>query len=72
MNMVKSFVRLMARAAEVIAERVPEARGREYRLHAKLYEAIAMRDPEEARRRMGEHLEASKNLILQGFAETSG
>ena len=72
MNMVKSFVRLMARAAEVIAERVPEARGREYRLHAELYEAIAMRDPEEARRRMGEHLEASKNLILQGFAETSG
>jgi GntR family transcriptional repressor for pyruvate dehydrogenase complex len=72
MNMVKSFLRLMTRAAEVIAERVPEARRREYRMHVELYEAIAMRDPEEARRRMREHLEHSKSLVLQGFSETSG
>jgi GntR family transcriptional regulator, transcriptional repressor for pyruvate dehydrogenase complex len=70
MNMVKSFVRLMTRAAEVIAERVPAAKAREYRLHAELYEAIAARDPHEARRRMREHLEESKSLVLQGFAES--
>jgi GntR family transcriptional repressor for pyruvate dehydrogenase complex len=66
-NMVKSFVRLLQRGAEVIAERVPEHREREYRIHAELYEPILRRDPEEARRRMKMHLGESKGLIVQTF-----
>lgn len=68
-SMVKSFVRLLQRGAEIIVERVPEAKEREYRIHAALYEPILRRDPEEARRRMHQHLEEAKNLILQGFSE---
>src|SRR5215472_11000391 len=70
-NMVKSFVRLLLRGAEVIAERVPEHRQREYRIHAELYEPILRRDPEQARTRMREHLEDAKELIIQGFSEIS-
>lgn len=70
-NMVKSFVHLMQRGAEVIAEEVPEAREREYRLHAELYEAILQRDPEEAQRRMRIHLEQAKELVLRGFSKFS-
>lgn len=70
-NMVKSFVRLLQRGAEVIAEEVPEAREREYRMHAELYEAILRHDPEEARRRMRLHLDQAKELVLRGFSKFS-
>ena len=68
-NMVKSFVRLLQRGAQVILERVPAAKEREYQIHAELYEPILRRDAEEARRRMRRHLEDAKNLILQGFSD---
>ena len=55
----------------MIAERVPEHRQREYRIHAELYEPILRRDPEQARTRMREHLEDAKELIIQGFSEIS-
>ena len=71
-NMVKSFVRLLQRGAEVIMEQLPEAREREYRMHAELYEPILTRDPEEARRRMRVHLDEAKELILEGFSRLSG
>jgi GntR family transcriptional regulator, transcriptional repressor for pyruvate dehydrogenase complex len=68
-NMVKSFIRLLQRGADIIATRLPEAKELEYRAHAELYEPILRRDPDEARRRMLLHLEESKGLIVRGFAE---
>lgn len=68
-SMVRSFIRLLLRGGEVVAERVPEVKEREYSLHAELYEAILRRDPELARRRMQQHLEVSKQIILQGFSQ---
>jgi GntR family transcriptional regulator, transcriptional repressor for pyruvate dehydrogenase complex len=68
-NMVKSFAGLLMRGAEVIVRRVPEIKVRDYRMHLKLYKCVLRREPEEARRCMREHLEESKELILQGFSE---
>lgn len=68
-NMIKSFVRLLQLGDKVVAEQVPGAKEREYRLHAPLYEAILRRDPAEARRRMAHHLEVAKADILKGFSE---
>jgi GntR family transcriptional repressor for pyruvate dehydrogenase complex len=70
-NMVKSFVRLMQRGAEVIAEQIPNHREREYKIHAELYEPILRRDPEQARERMRLHIDDAKNLITQGFSKVS-
>lgn len=68
-NMVKSFVRLLQRGDKVVADQVPGAKEREYRLHAELYEPILTRNPAEARRRMLDHLEVAKTDILKGFSE---
>jgi GntR family transcriptional regulator, transcriptional repressor for pyruvate dehydrogenase complex len=68
-NMVKSFVRLIAHAAPLIAERVPEARASEHPQHVELYEPVLQRNPEEARRRMHIHLEVAKANILQCFPD---
>lgn len=66
-NMVKPFLRLMARGAEVIEDSVPEAKQREYELHAELYEAIVAHDPEAARQRMRKHLGEARGFILRAF-----
>jgi GntR family transcriptional repressor for pyruvate dehydrogenase complex len=68
-NMVKSFAGLLTRGAEVIVRRVPEIKARDYRMHLDLYKCILGRAPEEARQCMRQHLEESKELILQGFSE---
>lgn len=69
-NIVKSFVSLLKQGA-VLGEFVPEAREREYRLHAELYDSIVKRDVREARRRMREHLQISKEQVLKGFTALS-
>jgi GntR family transcriptional repressor for pyruvate dehydrogenase complex len=66
-SMVKPFLRLMARGAEVIDECLPEARKQEYHLHYELYEAIIKRNPDEARERMRHHLDVARELILRSF-----
>ncbi len=70
-SLIKSFVYLLIRGAEVIAERVPERREREYPDHAVLYEAILKRDPANARETMRKHLEEAKQLILQSYQDPS-
>jgi GntR family transcriptional repressor for pyruvate dehydrogenase complex len=69
-SMVNSFVSLLKQGA-VLGEFVPEAREHEHRLHAELYESIVKRDASEARRRMREHLQVSKENVLKGFAALS-
>lgn len=68
-SMVKSFVRLIARAAPLIAKRVPESIPEEYPQHFALYEAVRQRDPEEARARMRVHLDVAKRQILRCFPD---
>lgn len=67
-DIIKPFLRIMARGAQVIAEKVPEAKEREYGLHVELYEAILTRDPEEARKRMRLHLDEAEKLIIEGYS----
>jgi DNA-binding FadR family transcriptional regulator len=69
-SMLKFFVNLMKRGA-VLGEFVPEAREREYRLHAELYESIRKRDAGEAREHMRSHLQVSKEHTLRGFTALS-
>ncbi len=69
-NMVKSFVSLLKQGT-VLGEFVPEAREREYRLHAELYDSIIKRNVSQARRRMREHLQISKEHVLKGFTALS-
>jgi len=69
-SMVKPFLRLMARGAEVIDECLPQAREQEYGLHYELYEAIIRGNPEEARERMRCHLDVARDLILKSFNAT--
>jgi GntR family transcriptional repressor for pyruvate dehydrogenase complex len=69
-NMVKSFVSLLKQGA-ALGEFVPEAREREYRLHAELYDSIVRRDANEARERMREHLRFSKEHTLKGLSALS-
>lgn len=71
-SVIKPFIGLMARGAQVIVGKVPQAREREYELHAELYEAILRRDPEEARRRMRRHLDQAEELILAGYSASEG
>lgn len=67
-NVIKPFLRLMARGAQVIGDEVPGATEREHGLHADLYKAIADRDPEKARQSMRRHLDEAEELIIQGYA----
>jgi GntR family transcriptional repressor for pyruvate dehydrogenase complex len=69
-SMVKSFVSLLKQGA-LLGEFVPEAREREHRLHAELYESIVKRDVNEARCRMREHLQIGKEQVLKGFRALS-
>jgi GntR family transcriptional repressor for pyruvate dehydrogenase complex len=69
-SILKSFVNLLKRGA-VLGEFVPEAREREYRLHAELYESIRKRDAGEAQERMRSHLQVSKEHTLRGFTALS-
>lgn len=66
-KMVKSFVRLIARAAPLVAKQVPEAIEMEYPQHFALYEVVLGRNPDEARQRMREHLETARSYILRSF-----
>lgn len=66
-NMVKPFVRLIARSAPLIAKCVPESIQQEYPQHFALYEAVRQRNPEEARARMRTHLDVAKMQIVQCF-----
>jgi GntR family transcriptional repressor for pyruvate dehydrogenase complex len=69
-NMVKSFVSLLKQGAD-LGKFTPEAREREYRLHAELYDAIAKKNVLEARQRMRKHLELSKTDATKGLLTLS-
>jgi len=69
LNIVRPFIRLISQAAPTIAERLPQAREKEYSEHAEVYESILKRDPEEARRRMRKHLDIAESTILGAFTD---
>ncbi len=71
-TMVKPFLRLMARGAEVIGQCIPEAREQEYPLHYELYESIIQRNADQAKERMRHHLHVAHELILRSFGSGEG
>ncbi len=68
-EVVKPFIRLIARASDTIAENAPEAREREYRVHKELYTVVLAREAEQARCAMRSHLELARNAIFAAFSE---
>jgi len=68
-HMMKSFIRLIDQASNRIARSVPESVEMEYPQHFALYEAVAMRDPEEARRRMRAHIDQAEEQVMKSLAE---
>jgi GntR family transcriptional repressor for pyruvate dehydrogenase complex len=67
------FIRFIEFSGELMSERgerLRSARGYanwELRMHRRLYEAIASRDPERARAEMESHLEDAREIILHGW-----
>lgn len=70
-SVVRPFISLIARAVERIAQRVPEARNREFSQHVALYKAVKNRDIEEARCLMRQHLEAAERDIVAAFSASA-
>jgi GntR family transcriptional repressor for pyruvate dehydrogenase complex len=66
-HMMKSFIRLIVQASSRIARSVPEAVAMEYPQHYALYEAVAMRNPEEARRRMRIHIDQAEQQLKKSL-----
>jgi len=67
-NMMQSFIRLIAQASSHIARAVPESIDQEFPQHYELYEAVASRNPDEARRRMRIHVATAEDQLRRAFA----
>jgi GntR family transcriptional repressor for pyruvate dehydrogenase complex len=67
-NMMQAFIRLIAQASSHIARAVPESVAQEFPQHYGLYEAVASRNPDEARRRMRIHVATAEEHLRRAFA----
>jgi GntR family transcriptional repressor for pyruvate dehydrogenase complex len=71
-SIMQSFIRLIDQASTQIAKAVPESVAMEYPQHRELYEAVAMRDPAEARRRMRIHVDTAEQHLRKAFENLKG
>ena len=67
-HMMRSFIRLIDQASSRIARVVPGAIDIEFLQHQALYEAVALRDPKKARRRMILHIAEAERHLKQALA----
>jgi GntR family transcriptional repressor for pyruvate dehydrogenase complex len=66
-SMMQSFIRLIAQASSPIARALPESIAQEYPQHRALYQAVASRDPERARRKAREHIATAERHLRATF-----